>query len=139
MQISQKLNYSIGNFLNALFWMNIAGNLQNFNKTSFISCNFTNKCRALATSQFIVKKQRTKRRFNPLGIVVFQLYIVPRTGFEPMTYCLEGSCSIQLSYRGILIIFCGAKVKIKSQKTNLNELILENNYKAIDFQSMFNS
>ena len=28
--------------------------------------------------------------------------LVPRTGFEPMTYCLEGSCSIQLSYRGIL-------------------------------------
>ena len=22
-----------------------------------------------------------------------------RIGFEPMTYCLEGSCSIQLSYR----------------------------------------
>ncbi len=25
--------------------------------------------------------------------------IVIRIGFEPMTYCLEGSCSIQLSYR----------------------------------------
>ena len=24
---------------------------------------------------------------------------VIRIGFEPMTYCLEGSCSIQLSYR----------------------------------------
>ena len=24
---------------------------------------------------------------------------VIRKGFEPLTYCLEGSCSIQLSYR----------------------------------------
>jgi hypothetical protein len=24
---------------------------------------------------------------------------VIRTGFKPVTYCLEGSCSIQLSYR----------------------------------------
>ena len=30
------------------------------------------------------------------------LVLVPWTGFEPMTYCLEGSCSIQLSYQGIL-------------------------------------
>lgn len=27
---------------------------------------------------------------------------VNRIGFEPMTYCLEGSCSIQLSYRSSL-------------------------------------
>jgi hypothetical protein len=26
-------------------------------------------------------------------------HFVIRIGFEPMTYCLEGSCSIQLSYR----------------------------------------
>jgi hypothetical protein len=26
---------------------------------------------------------------------------VTRIGFKPMTYCLEGSCSIQLSYRAI--------------------------------------
>lgn len=28
-------------------------------------------------------------------------YVVNRIGFEPMTCCLEGSCSIQLSYRSI--------------------------------------
>ncbi len=27
------------------------------------------------------------------------LVAVTRIGFKPMTYCLEGSCSIQLSYR----------------------------------------
>ena len=27
---------------------------------------------------------------------------VTRIGFEPMTYCLEGSCSIQLSYRAFI-------------------------------------
>ena len=26
---------------------------------------------------------------------------VIRTGFKPVTYCLEGSCSIQLSYRTV--------------------------------------
>lgn len=34
---------------------------------------------------------------------------VIRSGLEPETYCLEGSCSIQLSYRTDLIAFCGCK------------------------------
>ena len=29
-------------------------------------------------------------------------------GLEPLTYCLEGSCSIQLSYKRILIKLAGA-------------------------------
>ena len=32
----------------------------------------------------------------------FKRLFVIRIGFEPMTYCLEGSCSIQLSYRTCL-------------------------------------
>ena len=35
------------------------------------------------------------------------MYVI-RRGFEPRTDCLEGSCSIQLSYR--TIIFAGAKI-----------------------------
>ena len=39
---------------------------------------------------------------------------VIRLGLEPKTYCLEGSCSIQLSYRTGLALFrfAGAKVTI---------------------------
>ena len=40
---------------------------------------------------------------NHFIILIIKAFInVSRTGFEPMTYCLEGSCSIQLSYRDIL-------------------------------------
>ena len=35
---------------------------------------------------------------------------VIRSGLEPETYCLEGSCSIQLSYQTILFV-CGCKVR----------------------------
>ena len=47
---------------------------------------------------------------------------VIRLGLEPKTYCLEGSCSIQLSYRTslILISLCGksaAKVVIFFEPT----------------------
>ena len=31
------------------------------------------------------------------------------SGFEPEAYCLEGSCSIQLSYGTDLCLFCGCK------------------------------
>ena len=29
------------------------------------------------------------------------------TGFEPVTYCLEGSCSIQLSYENLVFLYPG--------------------------------
>ncbi len=51
------------------------------------------------------------------------LLMVPWTGFEPMTYCLEGSCSIQLSYQGILI----AKLRCKSiNQISKNKLQFKN-------------
>ncbi len=39
---------------------------------------------------------------------------VIRSGFEPETYCLEGSCSIQLSYR--TIFFRGANIVLSGKK-----------------------
>ena len=42
------------------------------------------------------KKNGTSHFFSYLSQEVI------RIGFEPMTYCLEGSCSIQLSYRTVL-------------------------------------
>ena len=46
------------------------------------------------------------------GVPNLTLPLVIRLGLEPKTYCLEGSCSIQLSYRTGLALFrfAGAKV-----------------------------
>jgi hypothetical protein len=57
---------------------------------------------------FVNKRRSQFSNFRNLLIVN-----VPRTGFEPMTYCLEGSCSIQLSYRGkIFYTLVKSKYKI---------------------------
>ena len=45
----------------------------------------------------------------------FLCVLVIRSGLEPETYCLEGSCSIQLSYGTDLFTFAGAKVGIFSE------------------------
>ncbi len=56
------------------------------------------------------------RRYTPVNIsAAFRFALVIRSGLEPETYCLEGSCSIQLSYQTILFCFAGAKVGIFSQ------------------------
>jgi hypothetical protein len=63
-------------------------------------------------------------------------YFVPRTGFEPMTYCLEGSCSIQLSYRGILIFLrCKDRIQIPKNKSLISNKSQSSNPIAIGFKT----
>ena len=58
---------------------------------------------------------------------------VIRLGLEPKTYCLEGSCSIQLSYRTSLVVYdillrkSAAKVDIFSETAKLFSEILQRN------------
>ena len=51
----------------------------------------------LKTTKSIKKQEwdKVNETKKPLNISGFQ--VIPE-GFEPSTYCLEGSCSIQLSY-----------------------------------------
>ncbi len=48
---------------------------------------------------FRQKENGTNLSFEDLS------HLVNRIGFEPMACCLEGSCSIQLSYRSSIFIF----------------------------------
>ena len=58
------------------------------------------------------------------GILIISHFFVIRLGLEPKTYCLEGSCSIQLSYRTSLVVDSlfrksAAKVGIFSETAKL--------------------
>ena len=44
---------------------------------------------------------------------------VPRTGFEPVAYSLEGCCSIQLSYRDLSKIDSIPRLKFKTRGSNI--------------------
>ena len=41
-----------------------------------------------------------------------RLIYVPLAGFEPTTRCLEGSCSIQLSHSGLILLQGGSNIDI---------------------------
>jgi hypothetical protein len=50
-----------------------------------------------------------EKRANKKGLELSHSLLfnkIPWIGFEPMTYRLEGGCSIQLSYQGITLSFC---------------------------------
>ena len=67
------------------------------------------------------------------------LFFVIRLGLEPKTYCLEGSCSIQLSYRTSLVVYdillrkSAAKVDIFSETAKLFSEILQRNVSNYSF------
>ena len=67
----------------------------------------------------IIKYEITKK--TSLNDLSFSFEVI-RLGLEPKTYCLEGSCSIQLSYRTSLVVDVlfrksGAKVDIFFEST----------------------
>ena len=66
-------------------------------------------CRGLLKS-FIFRGMRNKEASENS-----ETSLVIRSGLEPETYCLEGSCSIQLSYQTDLFAFAGAKIDIFSE------------------------
>ena len=68
-----------------------------------------------------------------MGYYIISHFVVIRLGLEPKTYCLEGSCSIQLSYRTGLVAYdillrkSAAKVDIFSETAKLFCEILQRN------------
>ena len=51
--------------------------------------------------------------------------MAPQAGLEPATYCLEGSCSVQLSYWGAntAYILCFFEKYLKKKINNYKEFI----------------
>ena len=46
--------------------------------------------------------------------MAFSTLVVTQSGFEPETYCLEGSCSIQLSYWAIIFLLSPFKLNLNT-------------------------
>ncbi len=58
------------------------------------------------------------RLYYLMHVKLFFHIVIP-IGFEPMTYCLEGSCSIQLSYRTNVVICSGSQPPLPLNRSNL--------------------
>ena len=59
-------------------------------------------CFAFAYESELSTRRRITKIAQP-SVARFALFVI-RLGFEPKTHSLEGCCSIQLSYRTILIL-----------------------------------
>jgi hypothetical protein len=53
-------------------------------------------------AQILVDKNKLKKKESQKFSLKKEDKKLNRAGLEPATYCLEGSCSIQLSYRSII-------------------------------------
>ena len=55
-----------------------------------------------AIASKLVVKMTTMQPVPRVQTPTFEREKEPRAGFDPTTYCLQGSCSTRLSYRGLL-------------------------------------
>ena len=81
--------------------------------------------------KILIKLFRVNKIFMNLLVYVFHIIkVVIPNGFEPLTYCLEGSCSIQLSYENI--------IKAESERFELPDLLQSTVFKtaAIDHSAI---
>ena len=68
------------------------------NGLAFFLCRLSKLLRSPQLLNLIQKKIYSKKQNNKKASAYAKAFYVIQSGFEPETYCLEGSCSIQLSY-----------------------------------------